>query len=119
MMEIDQIAEICHEANRIYCLHQGDTSHRPWNQTPFAIKQSAIAGVLYVQENPDAPLNFLHENWRKHKAAEGWAYGEIKDESIKTHPCMLDYKDLPEMQRLKDTLFRSIARALINGEKDV
>lgn len=118
-MDIEQIAEVCHEANRVYCLQQGDTSHKPWAETPFAIKQSAIAGVLYVQENPDAPIWFLHEQWRKHKAAEGWVHGAEKDFDAKTHPCMVDYKDLPPMQRVKDALFRSIARALTNGENDV
>ena len=87
MMEIEQMAEVCHEANRAYCLSLGDTSHKPWKETAWSIKQSAIAGVVFLQEKPDAPLNFLHENWRKRKAAEGWFFGETKDEEKKTHPC--------------------------------
>lgn len=115
-MEIEQIAEVCHEANRTYCRSQGDLSHKLWTETPWSIKQSAIAGVVFLQENPDAPLEALHEKWREHKKANGWVFGEEKDDLTKTHPCMLPYADLPKIQQVKDALFRTIVRALTSGE---
>ena len=47
------------------------------------------------------------------KEAEGWQYGEVKDPDNLRHPCMLDYDELPEDQRIKDELFLSICKALI------
>lgn len=117
MITVEQIAEVCHEANKAYCLSLGDTSHSPWHTTPWSIKQSAIAGVVFVQENPSAPLDFLHENWRKRKAAEGWEYGTEKDIDAKTHPCMVPYEELPPEQRVKDKLFRAIVKTLTQGEE--
>lgn len=117
MMDVEQIASVCHEANRQYCLMLGDASQKSWREAPWSLRQSAIAGVVFVQENPDAPLSFLHENWRKHKAAEGWIFGEEKCDEKKTHPCMRPYEELPPEQRVKDTLFRAIAKALSQGEK--
>lgn len=118
-MEVEQIAEICHEANRVYCLSQGDASQKVWSEAPWATRQSAIAGVVFIIENPDAKLDALHENWRQRKKAEGWAYGEERDELSRTHPCMVPYEELPPAQRAKDSLFRAIVKALNPGETHV
>jgi hypothetical protein len=115
MMDIEKIAKVCHETNRAYCAGLGDTSHKPWEETSWAIKQSAIAGVAFVQENPDASLGFVHENWRKHKQIEGWVYGEEKSEEKRTHPCMRPYEELAPEQRVKDKLFRAIALSLLDN----
>lgn len=119
MMDVDHIASVCHEANRRYCFSLGDMSHKPWEETPWSIKQSAIAGVVFVRENPDAPLNFLHENWRKHKIAEGWVYGTEKNIEEKTHPCLVPYEELPPEQAVKDKLFRAVVKSLTEGETNV
>lgn len=115
-MEVEQIAEVCHEANRIYCATQGDFSHKNWKETSWSLKQSAIAGVVFLQENHEASLGALHEQWRENRKVQGWVYGEIKDEATKTHPCMRPYEDLPAMQKAKDALFRSIVKALTPGD---
>lgn len=112
----DQIAAVCHEANRRYCAERGDYSHKPWEDTPWSIKQSAIAGVVWTIENPDALLSMQHEQWRQYKIAEGWVYGAEKDIDNKTHPCLVSYEEMPPEQRVKDALFRGIVQALVKGE---
>ena len=119
MLTIDDIAAICHEATRRYCIAIGDGSQKAWSDASWWQHQSAIAGVLFVKQNPDAPPSAAHENWLSHKQAEGWVYGEVKDEEKRTHPCILAYAQLPEEQRTKDTLFRSIVLALTQGEQHV
>lgn len=111
-MEVEQIAEVCHEANRAYCLSHNDKSHKPWKETSWSTKQSAIAGVVYLIENPEASLAGLHQHWLDTRKREGWVYGEEKDELAKTHPCMLPYEELPELQKKKDDLFRAIVLVL-------
>lgn len=115
-MEIEAIAAICHEANRRYCHAIGDDSERSWETAPWRQKQSAIAGVVFVTINPEAPPSKAHENWLEQKIEEGWKYGSEKDEDNKIHPCILPYEKLPEDQKMKDRLFRSIVLALIEGE---
>ena len=73
---------------------------------------SAINGVKFHQENPDAGPSHSHENWLKEKEADGWVYGSVKDETHKMHPCMVPYDELPGEQKLKDTLFIAVVRAL-------
>jgi hypothetical protein len=99
------IAQACHEQNRVWCQALGDTSQVAWADAPEWQKQSVIAGVKFLSENPGAELGALHEEWRKAKLADGWVYGDAKDETKKTHPCLVDWDKLPETQRVKDYLF--------------
>lgn len=43
-----------------------------------------------------------HANWCDHKLKEGWTYGLVKDSEDKTHPCLVQYAELPEAQKKKD-----------------
>jgi len=106
---ITRIAEICHEANRVYCESIGDSSQVRWEIAPAWQKDCCFAGVRYFLENPNADSEEMHNNWMKDKAKDGWKYGPIKDEEKKEHPCMVPYKELPEEQRFKDKLFKGIA----------
>jgi hypothetical protein len=111
-MNQTQIAIICHESNRAYCAAIGDNSQLPWGEAPEWQRDSAINGVKFVQENPDAPDSASHDNWMRQKEEEGWVYGEVKDPEAKTHPCMVPFDELPPEQQAKDSLFRSIVKAL-------
>lgn len=112
-----QIAEICHEANWRYCEGIGDHSQVSWDNAPDWQKESAIDGVQAIRNNPNQKPSDSHDNWLKHKKSEGWVYGEIKDSSKKTHPCMVPYEELPVEQRIKDSLFLGIVNALLSGEE--
>lgn len=110
--KIEDIAAICHEANRMLCLTQGDTSQPDWMHAPQWQKDSAYAGVRFHLSNPLASASASHENWFAHKAADGWRYGPVKDSEAKTHPCMVPFEDLPPEQQAKDHVFRAVVHAL-------
>lgn len=109
---LEVIARTCHEANRVYCESIGDNSQPSWHNAPQWQKDSAINGVLFHQSKPEADASASHENWFAEKVADGWKYGEVKDEEAKTHPCMVPFKELPIEQQIKDHIFRSIVHAL-------
>jgi hypothetical protein len=111
-MKIEQIAEVAHETNRVYCETVGDFSQPSWHNAPEWQKQSATNGVEFHLDNPEAGCSASHENWLKEKYAEGWIYGEVKDPEKKEHPCCVPYTELPEEQRVKDALFVGVVRAL-------
>jgi len=46
-MDIEQIATVCHEANRAYCATLGDSSQLPWNEAPDWQRESARKGVEF------------------------------------------------------------------------
>lgn len=107
-MKVIYLAAICHEANRQYCASVGDDSQFPWAEAPDWQKESAVAGVNFHIDNPDAGHGGGHQAWLDHKEADGWVYGEVKDAEAKTHPCMVPYDDLPQEQKMKDILFLAI-----------
>lgn len=109
-MTREQLAEVCHEANRVYCQIIGDYSQRGWEFAPDWQRESAIAGVENAL-NGASPAE-SHANWLAHKQAEGWLWGPVKDPDRKLHPCMVPYDDLPHEQKRKDALFVAIVRAL-------
>ena len=114
-LNIEQIAQIAHETNRAYCASIGDHTQPAWADAPDWQKQSAIKGVVFhlaqhaagVTPSPSAS----HDCWLAERAADGWAYGPIKDPVVKLPPCFLPYEELPAEQRLKDYLFGSVVAA--------
>lgn len=101
---IEHIASECHEANRVYCISIGDTSHKSWAEAPDWQKSTVRTGVIKAIEG--ATPRDLHGSWMAQKIAEGWVHGEIKDPEKKTHPCIVPYDQLPHFQRQKDMIFR-------------
>lgn len=107
-MKIIDLAKICHQANKAYCETIGDDSQVNWEDAPDWQKSSAIKGVKFHLDNPDAGPSASHNSWLKEKIDAGWVYGKIKDPIKKTHHCIVPYKELPREQQLKDFLFINI-----------
>lgn len=112
IIDIDFIARMTHEANRAVCQAQGDMSQPAWEDAPDWQKESARAGVCFHLDNPLATAADSHNSWLKHKEAEGWKYGPVKDAEKKEHPCFVPYDQLPFEQRVKDYVFRGVVHAL-------
>lgn len=103
-------------ANRCPALHPlsiGDTSQPRWEDAPDWQKESAIAGVIGILEGRITNPEQSHESWMAQKVADGWTFGEVKDPTAKTHPCMVPYSELPPSQQAKDGVFHAIVRALM------
>lgn len=112
-LKVEEVARLCHEANRVYCESVGDFSQADWDKSPEWQKTSAINGVKFHLANPQATAENSHENWFKEKQEDGWQYGPAKDTIRKLHPCMLPYNQLPEKQRIKDHIFRAMVHACV------
>lgn len=44
----------------------------------------------------------VHEVWSAGRIAEGWTYGEKRDDKIKQTPCLVPYSMLPESEKEYD-----------------
>lgn len=117
MKRIEQVARICHEANKAYCESIGDSSQRDWDMSQDWQRQSAIDGVVFALNHPNAPASAQHDAWFDQKHRDGWCYGPMKDPSKKEHPCMVPYDQLPQDQKVKDYLFRGIVCAFQEAYK--
>lgn len=114
---IIKIAKACHEANRKYCESIGDFSQKKWDNAEDWQKKSAIEGVKFAIENPNAPDSAQHDKWWNDKKADGWKYGKVKDAFKKTHPCMVPFNKLPKEQQYKDKLFRKTVKNFSSKKK--
>ena len=112
-MRIEIIAKVCHEANRAYCRALGDHSQLSWEDAPEWKRSSAVKGVEFIRDNPEAGPSASHDSWLAQKKAEGWKYGAVKDAEKKEHPCFVPYETLPAEQKAKDYIFGAIARTLL------
>lgn len=116
----EDIAEACHEVNRQYCMAMGDLTQLPWKMAPEWQRSSARMGVdLHTTTAPfgavgyqDFPPEASHLSWMMEKRNEGWVYGDAKDAELKTHPCMVAFKDLPPYQQAKDYISRAVVHAM-------
>ena len=107
----EQIAEVCHEANRTLRGLLGEEPGPTWADADDALRESAVIGVR-ARAVEGLEGEALHERWCETKVTQGWVYGTTKDTETKTHPCLVPYRDLPLEQRAKDYLFAAIVDAL-------
>lgn len=44
----------------------------------------------------------VHENWSAGRIADGWVYGEVRDDARRTTPCLVPYAQLSEEEKSFD-----------------
>ena len=44
----------------------------------------------------------VHEVWAQNRIQQGWIYGSERNDTLKHHPCMVAYEELPEQEREYD-----------------
>lgn len=44
----------------------------------------------------------VHEVWAAGRIADGWTYGQVRDDIAKTTPCLVPYSELPDSEKEYD-----------------
>ena len=59
----------------------------------------------------------VHITWMQGRLDEGWTFGPVRDDRLKTHPCLVESDVLPEREREYDrrTAAATIRFILANG----
>jgi len=109
-------AAVAHEANRAWCVQCGDFSQPSWDKAPDWQRDSAVDGVTFLINNPLLNPIDSHNNWAAYKEAEGWEYGAVKCPEAKTHPCMVPYVELPDDQKMKDSIFHAVVWGMFDRD---
>lgn len=110
-MTKNDIARLAHEVNRAYCDAIGDHSIVRWEDAPLWQRESSVLGVEFHLAHPDSLPADSHESWLRVKVDDGWQWGSKKDATLKRHPCIMPFEQLPKEQQIKDHLFTAIVHA--------
>ena len=72
------------------------------NYVPQPIDTSDIKLSEELNELIEKMAKNVHEVWAQSRIDQGWTYGEKRNDTIKTHPCLVPYEELPEIEKAYD-----------------
>jgi hypothetical protein len=78
----------------------------PWDEREKPFKDQFLE-VIEKQCGPDrsADPKALHDDWVEAYLKMGWSYGDRYSREYKSHPDMVPYEDLGQLERDKDAVF--------------
>ena len=85
--------------------------------TPKPIDTSKVELPRELLELIEIIARQVHDTWASERIAEGWVYGEVKNSEKKTTPCLVDYSELPEIEKEYDrrTAIEALKMAVLSG----
>lgn len=75
--------------------HHKNYNPIPINTTDIQLPKELDTLVEVVAKN-------VHEVWAQSRISQGWTYGEERSDALKTHPCLVPYEELPEIEKAYD-----------------
>ena len=100
-------AEFVYEGARIAAIAaNAPIIPEPWAEREQPFKDQFLE-VIEQQCGPHRSTSpeELHGSWVQAYRAMGWVYGEVRDPVAKTHPDMVPYDQLGQLERDKDAVF--------------
>lgn len=87
---------------------------KPVDTTGVELPRQILELTEVIAEN-------VHENWAAARIAEGWTYGQVRDDAQKKTPCLVPYAQLPEIEKEYDrrTAFQTLKLLTALGYKIV
>jgi hypothetical protein len=71
-----------------------------YNPNPIDTSTIALSGDLL--ELTEKLAENAHDHWARRRMAEGWTWGEQRNEAEKQHPDLIPYAALPESEKEYD-----------------
>lgn len=69
---------------------------------PHPIDTADVALSAELKALTEQLAENVHEVWSSGRIADGWQYGETRDDARKLHPCLVPYDQLPESEKEYD-----------------
>jgi len=69
---------------------------------PHVIDTSDVMVSSEIENLAELLARNTHEVWSQGRIRDGWTYGEKRDDTAKTHPCLVPYDQLPESEKEYD-----------------
>lgn len=100
---MDKIEFVARVAHGHWCSYQLAVGQEFDMDDEDAIRSQMI-GVKEWFNNPSMSPRENHMLWMGTRIKQGWVYGKKKDKEKKTHPDLVGYDELPEVERKKDAM---------------
>lgn len=69
------------------------------NYTPQPIDTKDVMLPQELNELAEEIAKNVHEVWSAGRIADGWTYGEERNDALKQHPCLVPYEELSEEEK--------------------
>lgn len=69
---------------------------------PQPMDTSDVQLPVELDELVEKMAKNVHEVWAQSRISQGWVYGPDRSDALKTHPCLVPYEDLPEVEKAYD-----------------
>ncbi|CAF3701689.1 unnamed protein product, partial [Rotaria sp. Silwood1] len=85
--------------------------------TPQPVRTNHIVLPSYLENICDKLAMNTHELWCMNKIANGWRFGEFRDDTQKTNPCLTSFENLPseEKKHNQTTIIENLKSLLAFG----
>ena len=67
--------------------------------TPHPLDTTDVRLPESLNELMEQLARNVHEVWAAGRIADGWKWGEVRDDEQKLHPCLVSYDELPEIEK--------------------
>ena len=72
------------------------------NYVPQPIDTSDVQLPVELDELVEMIAKNVHEVWAQNRMNEGWVYSNERSDTLRTHPCLIPYDELPEIEKEYD-----------------
>ena len=72
------------------------------NYVPQPIDTRDVQLPVELDEPVEMIAKNVHEVWAQNRMNEGWVYGNERSDTLRTHPCLIPYDELPEIEKEYD-----------------
>jgi hypothetical protein len=112
MIDIKQVAQVIHEANKAFGESIGESHHVSWEKTPESQKKISIGVVKnFIENKYKMTPEEVHKNWLEDKIKQGWKWGPGFNPITRLNPNLVPYDQLNLNEKMKDYLVRNIIAA--------
>jgi len=70
--------------------------------TPKPINTGNIKLPEEIEALSERMAEHVHETWAATRICQGWTYAPKRNDTLKQHPCLIPYKDLPDEEKIYD-----------------
>lgn len=111
-----KIAELVHELIRTWDRLNG-VDKPEFSEIDQETLDSTIEGILGIASGSITKPSDSHKAWMLNRLRNGWKYGEVLNRDEKIHPSLVQYHELPEVERIKDHLFFNTVKSFYRADQ--